>query len=49
MVVAEALGDEVDFSDVHGRNPVGPVRQYGLTVRPARGVEVAGSPTVFVG
>ena len=25
------------------------VRQYGLTVRPAGGVEVAGSPTVFVG
>jgi hypothetical protein len=26
-----------------------PVRQYGLTVRPARGVERAGSPTSFVG
>jgi len=26
-----------------------PFRQYGLTVRPAGGVEVAGSPTVFVG
>ena len=26
-----------------------PVRQYGLTVRPARGVERAGSPTASVG
>ncbi len=26
-----------------------PARQYGLTVRPARGVEGAGSPTTFVG
>jgi hypothetical protein len=25
------------------------LRQYGLTVRPAQGVEVAGSPTLFVG
>ena len=30
-------------------NPTRTVRQYGLTVRPAGGVEVAGSPTVFVG
>ena len=34
---------------IPGRPSSRVTRQYGLTVRPARGVERAGSPTVFVG